>query len=326
MSAPEVAENWNVPPAAPCVVHVDGAAVQNVEDIFTCDPIDDVWEAVPAAHAAGIPLYAQKLPLSSSTARGAGLYVAVRLMSEPASGLAPTAWQYGGANGDCPPVILARSDGSGFTVDDWGCLDDYLSARFDEGGFAVTPEDFQRYKKNHEEMRGENAGAMAEAEAMTEAMRTGAEKEAGAKEAGAKEAGAKEEGKERKGATKKVAAGSETETDTSSGGGGGGGDDGSSVPGLPGKKRTLKRDTALLREFDAGGEDPNLLVLYHHLRDQAFDCFNASEYEEMARREYYVVPQWKAACECVCVCVVCGQGKVENKVVCVVEPGGIGQL
>jgi hypothetical protein len=286
------------------VVHVDGAAVQNVEDIFTCDPIDDVWEAVPAAHAAGIPLYAQKLPLSSSTARGADLYVAVRLMSEPASGLAPTTWQYGGASGDCPPVILARSDGSGFTVDDWGCLDDYLSARFDEGGFAVTPEDFQRYKRNHEEMRGENVVPMAEdavaavAEAMTEAVRTGAKKEAGAREAGKEEGkeGGKKKGEERKGATQRAAAASETETHTSSGsggsggdgggGGGGGGGDAGSLPGLPGMPRPLPRDPARLREFAAGGEDPNLLVLYHHLRDQAFDCFNASEYEEMTRREY----------------------------------------
>ena len=44
-----------------------------------------------------------------------------------------------------------------------------------------------------------------------------------------------------------------------------------------GKERTIKRDTAILREFDASA-DPNLLVLYHHFRDQAFDCFNASEY------------------------------------------------
>ena len=43
------------------------------------------------------------------------------------------------------------------------------------------------------------------------------------------------------------------------------------------EKRTLTRDTALLKEFDSS-KDPNLLVLYHHLRDRAFDCFNAAEY------------------------------------------------
>lgn len=44
-----------------------------------------------------------------------------------------------------------------------------------------------------------------------------------------------------------------------------------------GKKRELKRNNELLREFDASS-DPNLLVLYHHLRDKEFDCFNAKEY------------------------------------------------
>ena len=44
-----------------------------------------------------------------------------------------------------------------------------------------------------------------------------------------------------------------------------------------GKKRTVVRDTSVLREFD-NSDDPNLHVLYHHLRDRAFDCFNASEY------------------------------------------------
>ena len=145
-----IEERWNAiqksiasPPHI--MVHVDGNSVQNVDDTFF-DPLDELWERVPGAHAAGIPLYAQKLPLSSSTARGASMYVAVRLMSELDSGLAPARWQYGGANGDCPPVILARSDGMAFTVNDWGCLDGYLSKRFDEGGFAVTPADFEAYK------------------------------------------------------------------------------------------------------------------------------------------------------------------------------------
>jgi hypothetical protein len=50
------------------------------------------------------------------------------------------------------------------------------------------------------------------------------------------------------------------------------------VAGTP-KERTLKRDTGILQEFDAS-EDPDLMVLYHHFRDQAFDCFNASEYHK----------------------------------------------
>eukprot|EP00037_Helgoeca_nana_P018727 m.180586 g.180586 ORF g.180586 m.180586 type:complete len:219 (-) comp24564_c0_seq1:365-1021(-) len=42
-------------------------------------------------------------------------------------------------------------------------------------------------------------------------------------------------------------------------------------------KKELKRDTAILREFDSS-EDPNLLVLYHHIRDSSFDAFNGREY------------------------------------------------
>jgi hypothetical protein len=53
----------------------------------------------------------------------------------------------------------------------------------------------------------------------------------------------------------------------------------------PGKKRTLKRDTHLLQEFD-DSEDPNLLALYHHIRDRSFDCFNAAEYHAQILNYY----------------------------------------
>lgn len=43
------------------------------------------------------------------------------------------------------------------------------------------------------------------------------------------------------------------------------------------QQRTLKRDSALLREFDGSG-DPDLFALYYHYRDRAMDCFNAAEY------------------------------------------------
>ena len=56
-------------------------------------------------------------------------------------------------------------------------------------------------------------------------------------------------------------------------------------PSSLGKKRTLKRDTSILQEFDAS-DDPNLLVLYHHLRDRSFDCFNASEYNAQMLNYY----------------------------------------
>ena len=46
------------------------------------------------------------------------------------------------------------------------------------------------------------------------------------------------------------------------------------------KQRELKRQVGLLEEFDGSFEyDPNTLVLYYHLRDQAFDCFNSKEYQ-----------------------------------------------
>ena len=51
------------------------------------------------------------------------------------------------------------------------------------------------------------------------------------------------------------------------------------------KERTLKRDNALLREFD-GSRDPDVLALYYHFNDRAFDCFNAPEYNTQMIRYY----------------------------------------
>jgi hypothetical protein len=52
-----------------------------------------------------------------------------------------------------------------------------------------------------------------------------------------------------------------------------------------GKETVLKKDTSLLREFDSG-DSPDLLCLYHHLRDHAFDCFNAGEYNQQMLNYY----------------------------------------
>jgi hypothetical protein len=52
-----------------------------------------------------------------------------------------------------------------------------------------------------------------------------------------------------------------------------------------GKKRELKRDTKILQEFD-DSSSPDLLVLYYHLRDMSFDCFNASEFHQQMIRYY----------------------------------------
>lgn len=50
-------------------------------------------------------------------------------------------------------------------------------------------------------------------------------------------------------------------------------------------QRTLKRNNGLLREFD-GSPDPNVLALYYHFADMAFDCFNAHEYHTQMMRYY----------------------------------------
>lgn len=58
----------------------------------------------------------------------------------------------------------------------------------------------------------------------------------------------------------------------------------SNGPALP-KERTLKRESGLLREFD-GNPDPNVLVLYYHFADRAFDCFNTPEYRVQMLRYF----------------------------------------
>ena len=50
-----------------------------------------------------------------------------------------------------------------------------------------------------------------------------------------------------------------------------------------GSRRELKRDTAILQEFDGSGST-DLLVLYFHLRDSSFDALNATEYTEQMIR------------------------------------------
>ena len=51
------------------------------------------------------------------------------------------------------------------------------------------------------------------------------------------------------------------------------------------KPRTLERKAALFQEFH-GSPDPDSLVLYYHIRDRAFDAFNASEYNTQMMRYY----------------------------------------
>ena len=79
--------------------------------------------------------------------------------------------------------------------------------------------------------------------------------------------------------------------------------------GAAGKKRELKRDTAILREFDAS-KSPDVLALYFHIKDASFDAFNAGEYtQQMIRycsagyRVVMVAPRKIAATEYALICL-----------------------
>ena len=58
-----------------------------------------------------------------------------------------------------------------------------------------------------------------------------------------------------------------------------------SVASEPSSARTLKRDTAILREYH-DSKHSDVLVLYHHLRDGAFDAFNGAEYQVQMLRYF----------------------------------------
>lgn len=51
------------------------------------------------------------------------------------------------------------------------------------------------------------------------------------------------------------------------------------------KEKVLKKDVGLLTEFNQS-RDPNMLALYYHRRDMAFDCHNAPEYHTELLRYY----------------------------------------
>jgi len=50
-------------------------------------------------------------------------------------------------------------------------------------------------------------------------------------------------------------------------------------------KKVLKKDLSLLREFDSN-EHEDMLALYHHVKDSAFDAFNAAEYTQQLLQYY----------------------------------------
>jgi hypothetical protein len=50
-------------------------------------------------------------------------------------------------------------------------------------------------------------------------------------------------------------------------------------------RKVLRHDSSLLREFDEN-ESPDHLVLYFHIKDGSFDCFNAVEYHKQMLQYY----------------------------------------
>jgi hypothetical protein len=57
------------------------------------------------------------------------------------------------------------------------------------------------------------------------------------------------------------------------------------LAGVEKNKKVLKQDLSLLREFDSN-EHKDVLVLYHHVKDSAFDAFNAEEYTQQLLQYY----------------------------------------
>ena len=61
------------------------------------------------------------------------------MMSDPAEGLAPIDWQYGGMLEPAPSVLVARSDSIEFNKNDWAVLDDFEMEMLDD-----RPRDLKR--------------------------------------------------------------------------------------------------------------------------------------------------------------------------------------
>ena len=102
--------------------------------------IDSSFVPCPTAHAAGVPLVVKREPPPPGAQRDS-LYVAVRLMTDPRTGLAPPEWQ------PCPvpPVVAARTDGVPFTDEEWEVLDDFIDRTFDNGPAVVTRKTFVEF-------------------------------------------------------------------------------------------------------------------------------------------------------------------------------------
>lgn len=114
------------------------------------------FRAVPVPQRLGIPLMYKMMPGTGGDDRHIRSSIIVRVMADPDDGFAPMEWQYGGARGPAPPVVLARKDGLPFSEHDWGVMEAYIGEWLEAQGEAeedraavhstwLQPEAFKRY-------------------------------------------------------------------------------------------------------------------------------------------------------------------------------------
>jgi len=89
--------------------------------------LDDSFKAVPVPSELGIPLVYKLMSGTGGDDSHIRNNAIVRFMADPADGMAPAEWQYGGRMGPAPPVVLARRDKLPFSQQDWRSLDEYMA-------------------------------------------------------------------------------------------------------------------------------------------------------------------------------------------------------
>lgn len=88
--------------------------------------LDETFRSVPVPTKLGIPLLYKKQSGTGGDDSSIRMNLIVRFMSDPLDGLAPSDWQYGGALGPAPPVVLARKDELPFSKQDYLLIDDFM--------------------------------------------------------------------------------------------------------------------------------------------------------------------------------------------------------
>mmetsp|Transcript_10156 Transcript_10156/g.22877 ORF Transcript_10156/g.22877 Transcript_10156/m.22877 type:complete len:346 (-) Transcript_10156:152-1189(-) len=93
--------------------------------------IDDTFRSVPVPTLMGVPLMWKKMSGTGGDDSGITNNIIVKVMADPESGFAPMEWQYGGAIGPAPPVVLARKDKVPFSSEDFWAMFDYIGRWLD---------------------------------------------------------------------------------------------------------------------------------------------------------------------------------------------------